>query len=128
MHSKHNATIDESFINGDVAYTPWDRQNMDLLNAGATTSEVIMPALKPGSFGAFDFGEEQSVTTIKTHATAGGKNNATYEFQRGSMYSIGTDADLSLGLNDGDEMDEDGNEGRQVEVVMPAGGSLWKEH
>ena len=40
------------------------------------------------------------------------------------MYSIGTDADLSLGLNDGDEMDEDGNEGRQVEVVMPEGVSL----
>jgi len=126
MHSKHNATIDASFINRDFAYTPWERQNMDLLNAGATTSEVIMPALKPGSFGAFDFGEEQSVTTIKTHATAGEKTNATYEFQRGSVYSIGTDADLSLGLNDGDEMDEDGNEGRQVEVVMPKGGLSGK--
>ena len=70
MHSKHNATIDTSFINRDFAYTPQERQNMDLLNAGATTSKVIMPALKPGSFGAFDFGKEQSVTTIRTHGTA----------------------------------------------------------
>ena len=85
---------------------------MDLLNTGATTSEVIILALKPGSFGAFDFGKEQLVTTIRTHGTAGGITNATYEFQRGSVYSIGTDAGLSLGLNDGDEMDEDGNEGR----------------
>ena len=31
MHSKHNATIDVSFINRDFAYTPWERQNIDLL-------------------------------------------------------------------------------------------------
>jgi len=103
-------------------YTPQEHQNMDLHNAGATASKVMMPSLKAGSFGVFDFGEEQSVTTNKTHCTAGERTNATYEFHRGSVYSVGMDADLSLGLNDGDDMEEDENEGRQVKVVMPEGG------
>ena len=42
------------------------------------------------------------------------------------MYSIGTDANLSMGLNDGDKMDEDGNKGRQVEVVMSEEGLSGK--
>ena len=83
MHSKHKATINASFINRDFAYTPWEHQNMDVLNAGATTSKVIMPALKSGSFGAFDFGKEQSVTTIKTHGTAGGKPMLRMSFRGG---------------------------------------------
>jgi len=93
----------------------------------ASANEVIMPALKPGYFGAFDFGEEQSVTTV-----SGDRTPAMYQFNSETIYSLGTCADLNLGPHnnddDNDSMEEGGNYSNQVEIVMPEGGLIGYKH
>ena len=67
-------------------------------------NEVTILALKPGSFGYFYHGGEQSMTSLRSQRLTGDKTSRTnkkYQFEAESLYSIKTDTDRSLGLKVG---------------------------
>ena len=121
VFQEHNNTLEASFIDTKQAHTDWERANLEAaMKTGA--AEVTMPAFAPGSFGAFDFSGDQSVTSLRTRTSTGGRTAQTYQFGETSIYSIEEDAELGFG-NDGDEDEEmsDGDNGK-MEFEMPSEG------
>ena len=62
---EHNDTLEPSFIDTKHVYIDWERANLEAAQQ-SNANEVNMPAFAPGSFGAFDFGEDHSVTSLCT--------------------------------------------------------------
>ena len=115
LHAEHNAALDASFINRDLGKTEYER-TQDALNAASTGgAEVNMSDLGAGSFGAFEFGDDQSAKTVRT-----AKSAKTYMLDAQSKYTIETDADV--GWEDRSDSEDDDEEMRNVEIELPPGG------
>ena len=91
--------MDKSFIKRRLGMTAWEieaelKEASDMAAMGTNMSE-----LQPGSFGAFEFNEDQSAKTTRTS-----KNQHTYKFDKESKFTAGTNADISWsGLEQGDD-------------------------
>ena len=57
-HLEHNAALDASFLNRNLVKNEWKRSQKTTKDKNAGTAGVNMLDLEPGSFGAFEFGEE----------------------------------------------------------------------
>ena len=89
LHAEHNAALDASFINQDLGRTDNER-SQDVKNATSDGgAEVNMSDLGAGSFGAFEFGEDQSAKTVRT-----AKSAKTYQLDAQSKFTIETNADV----------------------------------
>ena len=78
-------------------------------------AEVNMSDLGAGSFGAFEFGEDQSAKTMRT-----AKSAKTYQLDAQSKFTIETNADV--GWDEESEMGDRDEEMRNVEIELPPGG------
>ena len=116
LHAEHNAALDNSFINRDLGRTDYER-SQDVKESTAARGEVNMSDLGAGSFGAFEFGDDQSAKTART-----AKSAKTYQLDSQSKFTIETGAEMEW--DDDDNMDEadDGKEMGKVEIELPPGG------
>ena len=115
LHAEHNAALDASFINRDLGRTDYER-SQDVKNAtSAGGAEVNMSDLGAGSFGAFEFGEDQSAKTTRT-----AKSAKTYQLDAQSQFTIETNADV--GWDEESKMGDRDEEMRNVEIELPLGG------
>ena len=115
LHAEHNAALDASFINRDLGRTDYER-SQDVKNAtSAGGAEVFMSDLGAGSFGAFEFGEDQSAKTTRT-----AKSAKTYQLDAQSQFTIETNADV--GWDEESEMGDRDEEMGNVEFELPPGG------
>ena len=93
---EHNGALDTSgIINRMAGLTTEERREMEMKDAVATGPVIILPEMRPGAMGAFDFGEEDTVNTI--HPRAGGAKSTcnTFLVDEHSMFTMETnDADV----------------------------------
>ena len=91
---EHNGALDTSgIINRMAGLTTDERLAMEMSEAIETGPAIILPEMRPGAMGAFEFGEEETVNTI--HPQAKGAKSAcnTFLVDEHSMFTMETNDD-----------------------------------
>ena len=93
---EHNGALDTGgIINRMAGLTTDERRAMEMTDAVATGPAIILPEMRPGAMGAFDFGEEETVNTIHPRAKEAKSTCNTFLVDEHSMYTMETnDADV----------------------------------
>ena len=66
LHAEHNAALDAISVNQDIGRTEYECSQDVKSATSASREEVNMFELGTGSFGAFEFGNDQSAKTTRT--------------------------------------------------------------
>lgn len=86
-HEQDLAVLDRSFVRRDLGLTSWERREKEEREAAEKAAADIRESeFGPDSWGAFDFGDEQSAKTRLSSRTA--RTEATYQFDATSKFSI----------------------------------------
>ena len=100
---EHNGALDTSGIIDRMAgLTTDERRAMEMAQAIDTGPTIILPEMRPGAMGAFEFGEEETVNTI--HPQSKGVKSAcnTFLVDEHSMFTMATN---DSNVMEPDEMD-----------------------
>ena len=114
-HEQDLAVLDKSFVRRDLGLTSWERREKEEREAAEKAAADIRESeFGPDSWGAFDFGDDQSAKTKYSSRTA--RTDATYQFDATSKFSINSQ-------DEGMDISSDEEEGstRRGNVVLEFG-------
>ena len=114
-HEQDLAVLDRSFVRRDLGLTSWERREKEEREAAEKAAADIRESeFGPDSWGAFDFGDDQSAKTKLSSRTA--RTEATYQFDATSKFSIDSqDEEMAF------SSDDEGGSSKQPEVVLEFG-------
>ena len=88
---EHNGALDTSGIIDRMAgLTTAERRAMEMADAVTKGPAIILPDMKPGAMGAFEFGEEDTINTIHPQTTGAKSTCNTFLVDEHSMYTMET--------------------------------------
>ena len=88
---EHNGALDTGGIIDRMAgLTTAERRAMEMADAVIKGPAIILPDMKPGAMGAFEFGEEDTINTIHPQTTGARSTCNTFLVDEHSMYTMET--------------------------------------